>query len=183
MFRYLASPENFRMVGVHGLPADVFMMARTIWEVSSFQWELGKKYFENGRGLDGNDFEQVTHSAAPRTQRPAELGILLLVETVPTIYNDICPDDQFKRFINTLGVLVCEGLQTEQSTRPTMTEMKDRVRELWQLSHELGSRKWVDDVAHTNRAEQARPVPTTVSGVGQEGGDIGFDYVDYSVLE
>ena len=60
-----------------------------------------------------------------------------------------------------------------------MTEMKDRVRELWQLSHELGSRKWVDDVAHTNRAEQARPV----SGAGQESGDIGFDYVDYSVLE
>eukprot|EP00656_Telonema_subtile_P005758 TRINITY_DN12635_c0_g1_i1.p1 TRINITY_DN12635_c0_g1~~TRINITY_DN12635_c0_g1_i1.p1 ORF type:complete len:465 (-),score=94.24 TRINITY_DN12635_c0_g1_i1:127-1521(-) len=125
--RYLASPENYGMVGHHGLPSDVFMMAITIWECIALHWDLFEIFFNEGSGLVGLDVRQITKPADPINVTEEKRGVLVLFEAVhscQTLPNKGELSSQVCR-------LVCEGLQHDPESRPTMEGMVARVKECW----------------------------------------------------
>eukprot|EP00658_Telonema_sp_P-2_P082399 TRINITY_DN8707_c0_g1_i5.p1 TRINITY_DN8707_c0_g1~~TRINITY_DN8707_c0_g1_i5.p1 ORF type:complete len:1141 (-),score=255.98 TRINITY_DN8707_c0_g1_i5:316-3738(-) len=144
--RYLGSPENYSMVPVHGMPGDVFMMASTVWETIGLHWARFRLFFEEGRGLDGDDIRQVTKDPHARLQTEAKRGLLVLYEA---IHN--CHMLQEKaELAELLCLTVCKGLQHDPEARPTMKQLRARLWECWKRSVVLLPEHTADPL-HFNR--------------------------------
>jgi hypothetical protein len=120
----------------HGLPADVFMMSQTIWQIVSnhLRRVYVHKYFAEGQGLHGYDFEQVSNPANNRLHTEATQAMRIFHASLPNIYPATAVTDEFA---TELTMLVCRGLQAKPSERPTMSEMRAQLEQFWRQALQL----------------------------------------------
>ena len=182
MFRNLVAPENHSMVGEHGLPADVFMMAQTIWQVMSNQVKssLIQKYFLQGHGLDGYDFEQVTNPANNRLRTTDQHAMLMFNASVLNLYDAAAMTEDFA---NRLSMFVCRGLQTNVSERPTMTDMRAELEGFWRESQplEISAPEDLEQECHAVSWDDGRARHYSPA-LFEHDDEIGCDYVEMKDL-
>eukprot|EP00656_Telonema_subtile_P041728 TRINITY_DN469_c0_g2_i12.p1 TRINITY_DN469_c0_g2~~TRINITY_DN469_c0_g2_i12.p1 ORF type:complete len:1026 (-),score=183.84 TRINITY_DN469_c0_g2_i12:654-3731(-) len=144
--RFLASPENHGMIGVHGFPGDVFQLGCTLWEVLTMLVGGFCLYFEQGQGIlwprhdiHGDEIPDTLITrimlTTRKTRGATQHGFRVLYEAVQSYHHDHEEEESHMlhtfRLAKELTNLVFATLLKDPEQRPTMTQVHDRLQDLY----------------------------------------------------